>query len=115
MKILEKGHYKRKDLALMISDFNACMEDQNPENLLYSIDLSEDGKVELNLYERFKNQITISPKINNKNDVLAMFEDISQKLSSNQNVPNYLKNTFRSSISADKALVSLYEELFEDN
>lgn len=115
MKILDKGYYKRKDLALMITDFNVCMENQNPENLLYNTDLSQDGTTVLSLYERFKNQITISPNIKNKNDVLAMFNDISQKLSSGQNVPNYLKNAFRSSIASDKDLISLYKELFEDN
>ncbi len=115
MKILEKGHYKRKDLVVMISDFNDCMESQNPENLLYNTDMSEDGKKELSLYDRFKNQITTSLKIKNKNDVMAMFDDISSKLASGQNVPNYLKNAFRSSIAADKDLVALYKELFEDN
>jgi hypothetical protein len=111
MKIQEKGHYKMRDLPLIITDFNACMIDKNDKNQLYNTDLSKEKEEKISLYTQIKNQIAKSDRLENKNDVLAMFDDIADKIVKGQEVPNYLKTAFRNAISKDQELIKLYDGL----
>ena len=110
-------NYKVYEVDKIVADFNQCIIDSNYRKRTTAADTAE-KLASSNLNEEtskkiaeFKTALNNSTLVNNKDEVLEMFDDIVEKLSEGETIPNYLKNAFKRSIASDNTLTALYSEI----
>lgn len=109
---IEEGEFKKRDLEEIIEVFNDCMETKNSNTILQ--EERNVGSISNSFNEQtaeFKTLLKYSDYVDNKSDVLDMFNDIIEKIKQNDPIPNYLANLFNNSIAKDEKLTALYQKL----
>lgn len=110
--ILDKEKYPKMDIAKIVKDFNACME--NPETIDVTPDLSgilsESAKAEL---DDFKTLLSYSSKIKNKEAVLTNLELLMQKQLMGESVTNQQRKSFIRSLKKEANLIALFERIID--
>jgi len=90
---LKNDEFSRKDLNALISEYNNCLDRQTKQaNINSSVALQDPLIIKVN---ELKAKIENS-SMSSKKDAIDMLNDINGKVASNQTVPNYLIESFRS-------------------
>jgi hypothetical protein len=99
---LEAGDYNKKDLDMIISDYNTCIEGKSMNYA--AVQTTAPLKVEPPTtgiqaqWIQFKEKVASHSEFSGKADALDIMEDISKKLSRNEKVPNFLTQSLRSAL-----------------
>jgi hypothetical protein len=111
---LKNKEYSRNELAKIIADFNACINEKSMiSTASETADLLPSTSLASQLQE-FKKRLSVSTKVQNKEEAIEMFDDIAEKLLEGEDIPNYLSNGFKELITSDEALVAAFTDLLKD-
>lgn len=110
---IKKKEYKRSEIDRLVIEFNACIDKKE------ALRLAKTAKPEIPAekasdIDLFKKQLETTNLVANKDEVLEIFNDIVDKLSNNDAVPNYLKNAFLSAIEKDEQLLTLGKQILSE-
>jgi len=106
----------RDDLEQIITEYNGCIKalsegSSTTESVKTPIPVQKLG---LQTKETdFNTLLKYADSVKNKADVADMFKDVMQKLSNNQQVPNYLKELITNAVSSDTKLSALIKEILK--
>lgn len=118
---INNKEYKSYETDKIVADFNACVIEGETIRRTSAADTAEkletsnlDPEISKKIAD-FKTLLNYSTKISDKDEALEMFDDIVDKLSKGETIPNYLKNAFKRSIAQDDTLTELYKEIVKEN
>jgi hypothetical protein len=97
---IEAGKYSRKDIELIISDYNTCLEGKTINEVATAVppktDVPATG-IQAQWID-FRAKVNSHGEFSGKADALEIMDDITQKLGRNEKVPNFLMQSLRSSL-----------------
>ncbi|MFY0592263.1 hypothetical protein [Roseivirga sp.] len=107
----------RDELDQVIEEYNSCIKALSEKNISSSAqNLPAETEVSPSVNTKkqdFNTLLKYADGIKNKGDVSDMFNDVMQKISTNQKVPNYLRKLITEAVSQDEKLSALLKEILK--
>ncbi len=110
----------KNDLDTIIEQFNTCITGASaslkPTSAIPTVspalDATDSEEVQTQIND-FKTLLKYSEKVENKEDVSDMFNDLTEKVSAGKPVPNYLRKLLLSAVNRDDKLKKIVESLLK--
>jgi hypothetical protein len=95
---LENDVYGRKELSIIIDDYNKCIEGKSAERGREIVQQKEQVK-KISPWDELSNKVKNAADFSGKADALEMIEEIKNKISRSEKVPNFMIEGLKSSLS----------------
>ena len=116
-KRIEAKELKRKDLDYIIDEYNSCAAAQQAEERKDSSQPVKAEKAILNnnqsLINDFFTLLKYSDKVEDKESITEMFNDLATKIEAAQKLPDYLVSALKLAVATDDKLSSLLNKILK--
>ena len=110
---VESKEFKRSDLPKIISSYNDCISDKTKVAFANNAKSNTDEKLNNETdWNNFKSQLE-GTNLENKENVLEMFEEIKSKKAKGEKIPNFLIESFRAGIKSNQELTDAFNKLMQ--
>jgi hypothetical protein len=109
---IKQDKLRRKDLDKIIDMFNACIDVQKKENVVFLQPLTNPtAEKKLGELETFRKQVDALDVFSAKKDVLDILNDIKEKLEKEEAIPPYLYGVLKTHLANHPAITDDLEKL----
>lgn len=116
-KKIETKELKRKDLDLIVEEYNSCIAVQQSEKAKVSPQvIKTETKIsssDQSLINDFVTLLKYSEKVDDKEAVTEMFSDLTTKINAGQKLPDYLVNALKSAVAKDDKLSNVLNKIIK--
>jgi hypothetical protein len=105
---LENGEFKRFNLPDLVDAYNTCITEATVKKYAEPAPIANTKP-----WSELKEKLMAST-MENKESLLEMFEEIKNKKTKGEKIPNFLLSSFKSGIAADAVLTTMFENLIKE-